>query len=115
MNYNLSQIGFKVKKIRQENNISQIQLSKKLNIHRTTISAIERNAQIPSTEFIIKFCFYFKISANYILSLDNVHSHNEVHNVELYPENYISIEHLNISQAKHLKAFVESLNTELSN
>ncbi len=108
--YNLSNISVKFKFIREKNNISQNKLSKKIGIHRSTVSDIERGLKIPSTTTIIKFCAYFNISADYLLSINESNPKvDDVYDLYLNQEEYIHLENFNDKEKKVFKNFVKGL------
>ncbi len=61
----------RIKKLRELNGITQIQLAKALNITRSSINAWEMGISIPSTQKIIELALFFHTTADYILGLDN--------------------------------------------
>ena len=64
-------IGGKLKKLRKLKDISQDELSKKLNISKTNIARYETNKQLPSAEFIKKLAEFFEVSCDYFLFDDD--------------------------------------------
>lgn len=57
-----SEVGFKIKKLREEKNLSQLELANILNISQSKLSKIE-NGRVEKIEhsLIIKFCNFFEI------------------------------------------------------
>lgn len=64
-------IAEKIKMLRQNNNMSQSDLAKKLGITRSSVNAWELGLNIPSTQYIIELCSIFKVSSDYLLSISN--------------------------------------------
>ena len=56
----------RIKRIRRENDLTQDELSKILNITRSSISKYEHGVNLALTSYIIGFCKYFHISADFI-------------------------------------------------
>ena len=56
----------RIKRIRREHALTQDELSKILNITRSSISKYENGINLALTAYIISFCKYFRISADYI-------------------------------------------------
>mgnify|MGYP005770760733 CR=1 FL=1 len=54
------------KRIKRENDLTQDKLSKILNITRSSISKYEHGVNLALTSYIIGFCKYFHISADFI-------------------------------------------------
>lgn len=62
-------IGYKIKELRLENNLSQAKLGELLLVSQDTISIWETGKALPSTEYIIAICKKFDISADYLLGI----------------------------------------------
>jgi len=62
-------IGEKIKNLREDNNLTQVMLGKKLNMTQRKISYIENNQFEPSIQDIIEICKFFNVSADYLLGL----------------------------------------------
>ncbi len=61
--------GEKIKALREDADLTQSQLGKKINMTQRKISYIENNKCEPSIEDIKEICSFFKISADYFLNL----------------------------------------------
>lgn len=61
----------RIKDIREDNDISQKELAKRLNIARTTLSGYERQASEPPFEILIKIAEIFNVSVDYIICRTN--------------------------------------------
>lgn len=61
----------RLKKLRLERNLSTRQLAKEINCSNIAISRWERGVQTPTIETLITLCKYFKVSANYLLGLED--------------------------------------------
>ena len=62
-------VGERIKDLREDNNLTQLQLGKALNMTQRKISYIENNRYEPCIQDIIDICKFFKVSADYILGL----------------------------------------------
>ena len=51
--------------------MSQEELARKLNVTQSTVGKYEREERDLSTELTIKICKLFKVSADYLLGLEN--------------------------------------------
>lgn len=60
-------LGSRIRDLREKNDISQIELSKKLNISNTTLSQYESGKRIPSDEIKLKIADHFNVSIDYLL------------------------------------------------
>ena len=60
-------IAEKIKKLRKDNNMTQEDLSEKLNVSRQTISKWETNVVIPDADNIVSICKLFNITTDELL------------------------------------------------
>ena len=63
-------IGETIKLLRKEANMTQTDLAKLLNTSQDTVSLWERDKSLPDINFLIKLTKIFKVTSDYILSLD---------------------------------------------
>ncbi len=63
--------GEKIKNLREELELNQTDLGKKLQMTQRKISYIECNKCEPSIDDIRAFCKFFKVSADYLLGIEN--------------------------------------------
>lgn len=69
--------GERVKNLREDADLSQTELGKKLGMTQRKISYIECGKCEPSIEDIIVFCRFFKVSSDYLLGLSNKQNNTE--------------------------------------
>jgi transcriptional regulator with XRE-family HTH domain len=60
-------LGQRIKKLRENRNLNQIEFSKILNISNTTLSQYEAGNRTPSDEIKEKVADYFNVSVDYLL------------------------------------------------
>lgn len=60
----------KLKELRVENKVTQIQLSKELGISQATLCRYESGSFVPDAEAIKKYCEYFGVSADELLEIE---------------------------------------------
>ena len=60
-------IGDRIIQLRKQQNLSQEELAKKVEVSRTIIGNYERNANTPSIEVIIKLAKVFNVSVDYLI------------------------------------------------
>ncbi len=60
-------LGKRIKKLREKNNLNQLEFSKILNISNTTLSQYEAGNRTPSDKIKEKVADYFKVSVDYLL------------------------------------------------
>lgn len=65
-------VGKRLRELRSERKISQIELSKILGVVMTSISMYELDERTPSPEVLVKMANYFDCSVDYLLSLSDV-------------------------------------------
>ena len=62
--------GERIKRLRIENNLSQGQVAKTLQVSRKAISHYENNIREPSSAALIRMAGLFHVSVDYLLGLD---------------------------------------------
>lgn len=87
----------RIKDIREDSDMKQIDLAKKLNIAKTTLSGYERQISEPPFEILIKISKIFNVSVDYIICKTN------------NPSNDIFTEGLTTEEIKELKKYKEML------
>ncbi len=63
-------LGNKIKNIRYNNNISQVEMAKVLEINRNYLSRIETNKSLPTAEILTKLAENFNISIDSLLEIN---------------------------------------------
>ena len=63
-------LGSKIKNIRYNNNISQVEMAKMLEINRNYLSRIETNKSLPTAEVLTKLAERFNISIDSLLGIN---------------------------------------------
>ncbi len=99
------ELGKKVKKLRESENLSQRELSQKLEISRSTLSQIENGNRRLSVEELMKISRSFQISIDVLLNLRNEPEININEKVDNEPEQKLRI---NVPQ-KNVEKFTEVL------
>lgn len=62
-------LGNRIKLLREEKNISQLELAKILNIGNTTLSQYESGKRIPSDEIKLRLAKHFGVSLDWLMGL----------------------------------------------
>lgn len=65
-------IGEKLKKLRTEKGLSQLEFSSILNISNTTLSMYESNKRIPSDDIKKKLADFFNVSLDYLMGISEL-------------------------------------------
>lgn len=71
-NEGIAALENRIKELRQEKRITQLQLSIKLGVTQETISAYEHNRHLPSLSALMTMSEIFDASMDYIMGLSNV-------------------------------------------
>ena len=71
-------ISEKIKELREQQNLSQADLAKNLNIARTSVVAWENQTSLPSIKHIINMTKLFKVSADYLLEISTDLTEEEI-------------------------------------
>lgn len=95
-----------LRKIREEKNLTQENLSIKLGVTQKSISLYENGEASPSIEVFIKLCDILNVSADYLLDRTDIrYTAKEVTNLSLSPEELELIEYFRkLSPMKKIKA-----------
>jgi transcriptional regulator with XRE-family HTH domain len=67
----MSKFAERLKELRLEKDLTQTKLSIETGVNQVSISAYELRKIRPTDEVIITFCKYFKVSADYMLGLED--------------------------------------------
>lgn len=63
-------IGERIKELRKENEITQEELAKNIDVSTSMVGMYETNARKPSYEVLIKIAKYFDVSTDYLLNTE---------------------------------------------
>lgn len=84
-------IGKRIANARKAANLTQAKLSEKVGISEKYLSRIECGKQLPNIVTVIKICDVLRISADKLLSINNIMSsrdiiHNEIADFSIYEQ-----------------------------
>ncbi|OLS02919.1 helix-turn-helix domain-containing protein [Tissierella creatinophila] len=68
-------LGKRIKQLREENHLNQIELAKTLNISNTTLSQYETGQRVPSDDVKIKICKIFNVTLDYLLGVSETRNY----------------------------------------
>lgn len=69
-------LGERIKNLRMNKNLSQVDLAKCLCVTKQSVSNWENENIMPSIEMLIKIANYFSVSTDYLLGLSEKHTLN---------------------------------------
>lgn len=72
-----------LKKIRQDNNMTQEELAKKINTSRSNIANYENNKNMPSIDILNKLSKLFNVSTDYLLGKSDIRNPEEIDNSKI--------------------------------
>lgn len=97
--------------LREEKDISQVELAKKLNITSQALSQYELNKRIPDIDMIVRFADIFNVSVDYLIGrtnikepIDNKHKSNKSNMEDVLLE---GIKDLSLESQNELKKLIE--------
>lgn len=64
-------VANRIKDLREQKNMTQAELAKQLGITRSSVNAWEMGISVPSIQYIVELSSLFKVSADYLLGIDN--------------------------------------------
>lgn len=68
-NHEVYDFGMRLKKLRKDQNLTQRQVARRLDVHENTISGYENNTQFPPIDKLKTLAIIYRSSADYILGL----------------------------------------------
>lgn len=77
-------VGSRIKKLRNDNNISQEELASAINVSRQIVSKWENDNTIPDSYNIKLLCEYFNTSADYLLMGEEKENHDKKDKTPLF-------------------------------
>lgn len=63
----MSDVGMKLKKIRHENKLTQVELAKKLKVSQSYISGIETGIEKPNNRFLLLISLVYKVPYDWLI------------------------------------------------
>lgn len=64
-------VADRIKALREQKGITQVELSRRLGITRSSVNAWELGISCPSTQYVVELSQIFKVSTDYLLCVDN--------------------------------------------
>lgn len=63
-------VADRIRTLREENQMTQAELARRLSITRASVNAWEMGISVPSTQYIVELASIFHISTDYLLDVD---------------------------------------------
>lgn len=63
-------ISDRIRQLREQSGMSQVQLAKKLDVTRSSVNAWEMGLSTPTTQYIVALTKLFHVSADFILGIE---------------------------------------------
>ena len=103
-NYKLEELHnlpCRISELRISKGLSKKQLATALGVSASTISSYECETRLPSLDMLVKLCYYFKVSSDYILGIEK-------------PKNYstCNTDGLTLNQMKAIEAIIIAFKSE---
>ena len=103
-NYKLEELHnlpCRISELRISKCLSKKQLATALGVSASTISSYECGKRLPSLDMLVKLCYYFKVSSDYILGIEK-------------PKNYstCNTDGLTLNQMKAIEAIIIAFKSE---
>lgn len=84
-----------IRKLRMDNNYSQVQVARDLHVSKQTVSNWENNNILPSVEMLMKIAKYYSTTTDYLLELDD--------------RRYLEITGLSDAQLSHVQQIINDI------
>lgn len=63
-------VASRIKALREQHDMTQAALAKRLGITRSSVNAWEMGISVPSTQYIVELAELFKVSTDFLLGMD---------------------------------------------
>lgn len=67
----MHELGTRLKNLRKERSLTQLQVAESLSVSKALISSYESASRYPSYDVLIKLAFFYGVTTDYLLGLDN--------------------------------------------
>ena len=101
--------GTKLKKLRQDSNMTQEELGKKINTSRSNIANYENDKNMPSVDILEKLSKIFNCSIDYLLGKSDIRNPNKIDINDMDIAFSTGIKGLNKENQEVLKNIMEGL------
>lgn len=103
--------GTRLKELRKENNLTQTELGKKINVSASTIGMYERENRKPTPETLNQIADYFEVTVDYLLGRTNQRYFKEEDTISFHAKKKISDK--DVKTIKNIvDAYIDSLDED---
>lgn len=85
-------LGKRIKSLRKEHNLNQMEFAKILNISNSTLSQYETGQRVPSDDIKIKIANHFSVSSDYLLGITDDRDKHTSKSTYTVPEEFTTTE-----------------------
>ena len=96
--------GTNLKKIRQDNDLTQEDLARKINTSRSNIANYENDKNMPSIDILEKLSKIFNCSIDYLLGKSDIRNPDEIKNIQHANSGGLNTDGLDEEDLKELQA-----------
>lgn len=105
----------RIKQLREENNWTQLELSKKMNCAMSSIAMYESETRKPSMEVLLKLSEIFDCSIDYILGKSDIRNPEELKNIPHANSGGVDTTGLDEEDLKELQAQIDYMKWKKKN
>lgn len=85
----------RIRLLRISRNLSQVELAKKLNVSKQSVSNWENDNILPSIEMLVELAKFFSVSTDYLLGLDD--------------RKFVDVANLSESEIAHIQFIIDDI------
>lgn len=100
-------IGNRIKSLREEFNLKQDELAKKINVSPSAIGMYERDLREPNDEITLKLSNFFNVSTDYLLGKSDIRNIEELKNVQFANNGGLDINGLDKEELNELQRQID--------
>lgn len=86
--------GMRLKKLRKQNNLTQVKLARKINVTKSVVSAYENDLRLPSFTTLISIAKTFNVTTDFLLGVDNAENKQTIDLSGLSDDEIIALNNL---------------------
>ena len=99
--------GSRLKKLREERGLNQIELANILHISASAIGMYETDKRDPSDELKMLIADFFDVSVDYLVGKTDIRKNTDLNNIRMASYNGVDIDGLSEKEIEEIRQFVE--------